>query len=117
MTLRAEETYGLVAFHRGAIEQAQHTTHFLIEFLRGVLALLNGLFVGRCQIVSIVGIGLTHRQTVGPGTEFEVKTIAHSLVGIVATSPVGDDHTIEAPILLQDLVEHDIVVAVVLVLI
>ena len=45
------------------------------------------------------------------------EPVAHSLVGIMAASPVGDYHTIEAPVLLQDLVEHDIIVAVVLVLI
>ena len=104
-----------MAIHRGAIEQAQYTTHFLVEFLRGIFSLLDGLFVGRSQIIGIVGIRLAHGQTVGPGAELEIEAIVHSLVGIVATSPVADHHAIEAPVLLQDLVEHDIIVAVVLV--
>ena len=117
MTLGTEETNGFVALHRGAIEQTQHTTHFLIEFLRGIFSLLDGLFVGRCQIISIVGVRLAHRQTVSPRTELQVESIAYSLIGIVATSPVADYHTIEAPVLLQNLVEHNIIVAVVLVFI
>ena len=35
----------------------------------------------------------------------------------MTTTPVGDDHTIEAPILFQDLIEHDLIMAVVLVFI
>ena len=79
--------------------------------------MLDGLFVGRCQIIGIVGIGLAHGQTVGPGAELEVEAVAYRFVGIVATAPVADHHAIKAPVLLQNLVEHDIVVAVVLVLI
>ena len=36
MTLAAEEAVGLVALHGSTEEQAQHTAHLLVEFLRGV---------------------------------------------------------------------------------
>ena len=113
MTLRAEETVRFVTVHGGAIEQSQHAAHLVVEFLGGVLALHNLLLVSLGQIVAVVGIGLTHGQSVGPSTELEVESVLHSLVGIMTAAPVADHYAVEAPILLQNLVEHGGVVAVV----
>ena len=46
VTLRTEEAIGLLAVHRGTIEQAEHTAHLVVKFLRGILTLLDQLFVG-----------------------------------------------------------------------
>ena len=117
MVLRAEESERFLALHRRTVEKSQQPSHLLIEFLHRVPTLLDALLIGIGQVVAVVGIGLAHRQTVGPGAEFQVEPVLHSLVGIVAATPVTDHHAIEAPVLLQNLVEHDIIVAVVLVLI
>ena len=110
----AEEAIGLVSFHGRAIVQTKQTTHLVVEFLRGVLALTDALLIRIGEIIAVVSVGLAHRQTVSPGAELEVKSILHSLVSVVAASPVRDHHAVETPVLFQDLVEHDIIVAVVL---
>ena len=56
MTLAAQESIGLVAVHRGAIEQAQHTAHLLVELLGGIFSLLDELLVWHCQIVVVIGV-------------------------------------------------------------
>ena len=117
MTLAAEETEGLVALHGSTEEQAQNAAYLLIEFLGSVLTLLDKFLVGIGQIIVVVGIGSTHRQTVGPGTELKIESVLYRLVSIMTATPVGDDYSIEPPIVLQDLVEQDLVVTVMLVLI
>ena len=117
MALRTKESVGLVLSHRCAEEEAEHTAHLVVEFFRGVTALADGLFVGIGEVVVVVGVGLAHRQSVGPGAELQVKTISDGLIRVVATTPVRNHDTIESPVLFEDLVEHDFVVAVVLVLI
>ena len=117
MALRAEEADGLVAFHRRTEEEPQHTAHLIVEFLGGVAAFEDGLLVGIGEVVVVVGIGLAHRQTVGPCAELEVETVLDGFIGIVTAAPVGDDDTVEAPVVLQNLVEHRGIMAVVLVLI
>ena len=105
MTFATEESEGLFTLHSGAEEQAQHAAHFFIQFLRAVFPRFDGLLVGLSHVVTIVGISASHCQTVSPGAELQVKTVLHSLIGIVATAPVGDDHTIESPVLLQYLIK------------
>ena len=117
MTLAAEEAKGLVALHGGTEEQAQYTAYLLIEFLGGVLTLFDEFLVGIGQIIVVVGIGSTHRQTVGPGTELKIESVLNRLIRIMTATPVGDDYSIEPPIVLQDLVEQDLVVTVMLILI
>ena len=117
MTLRTEESIRLMVIHRGTIEQTEHTTNLLVEFLRRVLPLLNKLLIRQSQIVVVVGIGGTHRQTIGPGSELEVESVGDSLVGIVASAPVADNHAIIAPVLFEDLVQENMIVAIVLVFI
>ena len=117
MTLAAEESEGFLPLHRRAVEQAQHTAHLFVELLRGVLSLKNSLFVGFGHVIAVVGIGLAHRQTVGPGAELEVESVFHGFVGIVTAAPVADDHTVEGPVALQNLVQEDVIMTIVLVLI
>ena len=117
MALRTEETKRLLTVHRRTIEQAEHAAHLVVEFLRRVLTLLDQLLVGIGHKVEIIGIGLAHRQSVGPGTELQVESVLDGLFGVVTAAPVGDDYTIVLPITLQDLVEHNVIVTVVLVLI
>ena len=117
MAFGAEEAEGTVTVHRSTIEQAQHATHLVVQLLRGVTALTDGLLVGSSQVVGVVGIGLAHRQTVRPRAKLKVETVADGLVGVVTAAPVADNHPVEAPVVLQYLVEHRGVMAVVLVLI
>ena len=117
MALRAQESVAAVAVHRGAEEEAQHTAHLLVELAGGVLAGFDGLLVGGRQVVVVVGVGGAHGQTVGPGAELHVQSVAHGLVGVVATAPVAHHHTVEAPVAFQYLVQHYGIVAVVLVFI
>ena len=117
VSLRTKEAIGLVAIHRGAIEQAQHATHLFVEFLGGELSFLDELLVGYCHVVTVVGIGTSHLQAIGPCAKLQVKTIGDSLFCVMAATPVTDYHTIEAPVALQNLIQEDIVMAVVLVFI
>ena len=66
MRLRTEETEGALTIHRGAIEQTQHATHLLIEFLGGILEFPNQSLIGQGHIVIVVGIRHAHRQTIRP---------------------------------------------------
>ena len=72
-----------MTIHRGAEEQAQYSSHLLIEFLGGVFPLANELFVSICQEITIVGVRLTHRQAVCPRSEFQVKSVFNGLNRIV----------------------------------
>ena len=105
MTLATEESEGLFTLHSGAKEQAQHAAHLLVEFLCGVFPSLDGLLVGLSHVVTVIGIGATHRQTVSPGAELQVETVLHGFIGIMATTPVGDDYAVETPVLFQDFIE------------
>ena len=77
-----------MTIHRRAIEQTEQSAHLLVEFLCGVLPFLDGLLIGISEVVTVVGVGLTHRQSVSPCAKLEVETILHSLIGIVTTTPV-----------------------------
>ena len=88
MALGTEETVGLLAVHRGAVEQAQHTTHLVVEFLRGVTPFADSLLVGCCQMVAVVGIGSTHGQSVSPRAKLQVQSVADGLVSVVTATPV-----------------------------
>ena len=115
MTLRTEEAERFLALHRRPIEQAEHTAHLLVELFRGVSTLTDGLLVSLSHMIAVVGIGTSHGQSVGPGAELKIETIGDGLVGIVASAPVADDHTIEAPVVFQYLVEQNAIMTIVLV--
>ena len=66
-------------------------------------------------MITIVGIGAPHGQSVGPGSELKIEPIGDGLVGIVTATPIADDHTVEAPVLFQYLVEQDAIMTIVLV--
>ena len=115
MGLGTEETIRLVTVHRSAIEQAQYTAYFFVEFLCSELPFLDEAFVSLCHVVVVVGIGGPHRQTVCPRAEFEIETVSDGFLCVVAAAPVADDHAIETPVVLQNLVQEDIIMTIVLV--
>ena len=117
VSFRAKEAVGTLTVHRRAEVQSEHAAHLLVKFLGGIAAFLNGLLVGIGQIVVVVGVCGTHGQTVGPRTKLHVETVADSLIHVVTAAPVRNHHTVEAPLLLQYLVEQRLVVTVVLILI
>ena len=73
------------------------------------------MLVGLCHVVAVVGIGTAHRQSIGPRTKLEVETVGDGFIRVVATAPVADDHAIETPVVLQDLVQKDVIMTIMLV--
>ena len=117
MALRTEEAIWLVAVHRGAIEQTKDTTYFLVEFFHIVFTFLYKFLIGQSKVITIIGIGSPHGQTIGPRTELEVESIGDCLVGIMTSTPITDYHTIVTPILFQNLIQQNAIMTVVLVFI
>ena len=115
--LGAEESMRTMGVHGRAVESTEYAAHFVIEFLGGVLAFLDEFFVGFGQIVVVIGVGGTHGQTVCPRTKFQVEAVGDGLFGVVASTPVADNNTIESPVTFQNAIEGDFVVAVVLVVV
>ena len=113
----AEEAVRAVAVHRGAEVETQDTAHFLVEFLRAVLSLVDGFEVGLREEVVVVGVGCAHSEAVGPCSEFEVEAVLHRLIKVVTAAPVAHYHAVELPVVFQYLVQQPLVVAVVFVLI
>ena len=113
MTLAAKESERLVAFHGGAVEKAQHTAHLLVQLLSSIFSFPDKLLVRKRHIVVVVCVGCTHGETIGPRTELKVESVLDSLLSIVTSAPVAYYHTVKTPVLLQNLVEHGGVVAVV----
>ncbi len=106
-----------MAIHSCAIEQTEYTTNFFIELLRRVLSFLNESLVRQGEVIAVVSIGGTHGETIGPGAKLEVETIGDGLLSMMASTPVAHYDSIVAPVLLQDLVQEDMIVAIVLVFI
>ena len=115
MSVGTEEAVRTMAVHRGAIEESQHATHLLVELTCGVFAFLYGLQIGTGEIIAVVGVGGAPAQSVGPGAELHVESVPHSLVGVVGSTPVAHHHSVEVPVVLQNLVQGVMVMAVVLV--
>ena len=108
--------------HRRAEVEAQHASHLLVECFHEVgLALAGGLvdelLVRLCKIVGVVGVGASHRQSVGPCSELHVESVEDGLFGVVTAAPVAHDDSVEAPVAFQDTVQRDIIMAVVLVVV
>ena len=101
--------------HSGAEEEAQHAAHLVVESLHGIFAFLDTLEIGESQIVVVVGVVGASIESVGACTEFHVETIVHGLVGVVASSPVGDDDAVVAPLAFYKVAQQILVVAVVLI--
>ena len=101
--------------HRRAEEQAQDATHLVVECLHTVLTGKESVAVGVGEVVTVVGVAGARVETVGPRTKLHIKTVVHSLVGIMTTAPVRDDDAIEAPLPFEQVFEQVLVVTVVLV--
>ena len=67
-------------------------------------------------VVTIAGTCISS-QTVGPSTKLEVKTIIKSLSSILDTAPIRNYSTIKAPLITQDVNQHSLIVAAVLILV
>ena len=117
MGFGAKEAIRTLAVHGGTIEEAQHTAHLVVKLAGAVLAFLYTFYIRSGHEVIVIGIGSTHGKSVGPGAKFHVKSVLHSLVGIVSTTPVAHHHTVKLPVTLQNLVESPLIVAVMLVLV
>ena len=117
MLVGAEESVRLVRIHRGTIEEAQYAAHFLIQLLGRIFALLYTFYIRCGEIVIVVGIAGSPRESVGPGAKLHVKPILYGLVGIVGSTPVAHHYAVKLPVALQYLIECPLVVAVVFILV
>ena len=116
--VRTDETAVSVSLCKiGAELQAEYAAHLVVEFLSAELAGLDPFKIGFCKMITVVNIRGAGGQAVGPSAVLEVEAVGDSLVGIVGASPVADHHSVEAPLALQDIHEHGLVVAEVLILI
>ena len=106
-----------MAVHGGAEVEAQHAAHLLVELLRRIASAEDAALVGKGQVVAVVGVGGALAQAVGPRAHLQVQPVADGLIGVVTAAPVADDHAVELPVVLQDLVKKDVVMTIVLVLI
>ena len=117
MAFRAKESVRTLTIHCSAIEQTQHTSYLVVKFLRSIFSFLYESLVCIGKIIVVICIGCTHGKTVRPCSKLKVKSILHSLVGVVRSTPIAHHHSVKLPILLQYLVEQYGIVTVVLVLI
>lgn len=117
MAFRTEESAIGFGSHCGAEVQAKHATHLIVEFFLGVFPLKDETLVGIGQIIAVVGVSLTHSESVGPRAELHVQAVCDGFVGIVGTSPVTDYNTVKFPVLLENTVKQNLVMTVVLVFI
>ena len=108
---------GTVAVHAGPENQAQDPLHAGIQFFGTDFTLPDGFLIRIGQIVTVVGIGLSHGKAIGPGTVFQVHAMLGGLEGVVHAAPVADHHAVKAPFPAEDLVQQDLVGAQVLVVI
>ena len=116
--LRGGETPGLVlGVHAGAEDKAQDPAGFGVQFLGPGTAVGDALKIRVGEEIGIVGVGLAHREPVGPGAELHVQAVGDGLVGVVDAAPVADHHSVEAPFTLEDVVQQVLVVAVPLALV
>ena len=113
--LAAQEAVAALAGHGGAVVQAQHATHLVVELAGGVLAAHDAGAVGHGHVIHVVGVLGPGAQAVGPRAKLHVETVFHSLVGIVSAAPVAHHHAVVVPLALEQVDEQVAVVAVVLV--
>ena len=115
MAFGAKESIALMLVHCGTEEKTQNAAHFVVQFAFRIFPFTNESLVGISQIIVVVSIGLSHGQSIGPCTKFQVQSVFDSLFCIVSATPIGDNHAIELPIAFQNLIEQNVVVAVVLI--
>ena len=116
MGFRAKEAVATRSHRRTEIE-TKHAANLVVEFLLRIFTAEDAFFIGIGKIIVVVSVGHALTQAVGPGTELHVKAVLHSLVGIMGTSPVAHNDTVELPISFQNLVKQIFVVAVVFIFI
>ena len=57
MLLATQEAIGALFVHRRAKEQAQHSAHLVVKFLRRISPLFNSFLIGLAQVVIVVCVG------------------------------------------------------------
>ena len=106
-----------VAVHRRAISQAEDTAHFVIQLLGACFSFFYQPQIGLCQIIVVVCIARPVRKSVCPTAKFHVQSVVYGFFRVVYASPIGNDHAVEAPFSLQDVIQQILVMAGVLVFI
>ena len=114
MLVRADGTIRLVAVHGRAEDKAQDACGLVVDSRHGHFALFQHLQVGIGQEIVVVTKGTFRSQAVGVRTHLDIQSVDGSLVGVVRTAPVGNDHAVKTPVALQNLLEQQLMVAAVL---
>ncbi len=117
MGLAAERAERLGGVHRCAEYQAKHAARLVIEGLGVGLTLGEHVEVGTGQVIVVIGIAGAVAEPVGPAAKLQVEPVDDGLGSVMGASPVAYHHPVEAPFTLEDVVEHPLVVAEVLVLV
>ena len=114
MCIGTERTETFVRVHRCTENQPQHVAHLVVEFLGTDLAALDFLQVGQGKIIHVVGVRAAFGQSVGPGAELQIQTVADSFIGIAHATPIGDNCSVKSPLAAKYIHEQTVVVAGVL---
>ena len=106
MLLSAHRTERLVHVHCCPECQAQDTTHPVIQTFLIILSGKNTLLIWLSKIICIVYALAGRHLLADPCTELHIKTSPDSLIGVMAAGPVGHDHSVKAPLPLQDVIDQ-----------
>ncbi|CCZ47875.1 predicted protein [Bacteroides sp. CAG:661] len=114
---RTHRAPGSAGIHHSSEGQTQHTSHLVVEFIHACPSVFQTLQIGLGQVIIVVRIACTRGKPVGPRTELQVEPVGNGLLRVVRAAPVRNDHTVEAPLSFQDVLQEIFVVAAVLALV
>ena len=97
--------------------QTKDIANLFVQFLCSYFTLFYQFQVRESKVIIIIRISRSGRQSVRPGTKFQVHTIVNSLFGVVHTSPVGHYNAIKTPFITKNIFKQTFVVTSVLSLI
>ncbi len=109
MFIGTNGTIRLVTVHSCTEDETKNTSCLIIDNGFRHLAILNHLKIGLTQIIIVVTEVTFAGQAISVRTHFNIQSIQCGFFGIVGTSPIGYYNAIKLPILLQNLIQHPVV--------
>ena len=83
----------------GAEYQAKDARSLIVDDRVGHFATQTLLIISSAQVIVVIAeITSLGGEAVCIGSHLDIETIEDGFVGIVGSTPVGDDHTIEIPV-------------------
>ena len=114
MLFRSYRTIGFLTVHRRTEYQAENAGSLVIYCRHRHFTIFQHLEIRVSKVIIVIGKYTLGRQTVGVRTHFNIQTVDGSFIGVVGTAPVGNDTAVELPVIFQNLVQCEIVMAGVL---